>query len=141
MDGAVKTWCCLQNMPSFLIQRLRWSIMARQARPLGYFGLILTQGLPWTILAAILAPTQMLAWSFVASYLILRLGAVWTIGVWGLRDDLLRRRWYLVPLWDAFAFGLWLASLVWSRVRWQGVDYRVAGGRLIPMTSQPEKQS
>ena len=67
-----------------------------------------------------------------AAYLILRMAAVWTMGVWGLRDDLLKRRWWLVPLWDAFAFVVWLNSLVWSRVRWQGVEYRVAGGRLIP---------
>jgi hypothetical protein len=63
------------------------------------------------------------------------------MGVWGLRDDLLKRRWYLVPFWDVFAFVVWVASLLWSRVRWQGVDYRVAGGRLIPVTPQPGKQS
>lgn len=141
VDGAVKTWCCLNNFSSFFIQRLRWSIMARQARPLGYLGLIFTQGLPWTILAALFAPTAMLAWCFVAAYLILRLAEVWTMGVWGLRDDLLRRRWYLVPFWDVFAFIVWVASLLWSRVRWQGVDYRVAGGRLIPVTPEPGKQS
>jgi ceramide glucosyltransferase len=133
VDGAVKTWCCLQSLPDFFIQRLRWAIMARQSRPLGYVGLIFTQGLPWTILAAILAPTRLLAGSFVAAYLILRMAVVWEMGVRGLHDDLLKRRWWLVPLWDAFAFLFWLISLVWSRVRWQGVEYRVSGGRLIPV--------
>jgi len=141
VDGTVKTWCCLQSLSAFFIQRLRWAIMARQARPLGYLGLIFTQGLPWTALAAILAPTHLLALSFVAAYLILRLAAVWTMGVWGLRDDLLKRRWWLVPLWDVFAFVVWVNSLVWSRVRWQGVEYRVAGGRLIPVVPQPDKQT
>ena len=83
---------------------LRWAIMARQARPLGYLGLIFTQGLPWTVLAAILAPTHLIAFGFVAACLILRPAAVWTMGVWGLRDDLLKRRWWRVPLWDVFAF-------------------------------------
>ena len=141
VDGTVKTWCCLQSLSAFFIQRLRWAIMARQARPLGYLGLIFTQGLPWTALAAILAPTHLLALSFVAAYLILRLAAVWTMGVWGLRDDLLKRRWWLVPLWDVFAFVVWVNSLVWSRVRWQGVEYRVADGRLIPVVPQPDKQT
>jgi hypothetical protein len=61
------------------------------------------------------------------------------MGVWGLHDDLLKRRWWLVPLWDVFAFVIWLNSLVWSRVRWQGVEYRVSGGRLIPVTTQSRR--
>jgi ceramide glucosyltransferase len=134
VDGAVKTWCSLESLHDFFIQRLRWAIMARQARPLGYVGYVFTQGLPWTILAMILAPTRVLAWSFVAAYLILRMGVVWTLAVRGLHDTLLKRRWWLVPVWDAFAFVLWFISLFWSRVRWRGMDYRVSGGRLIPVT-------
>jgi len=136
VDGTVKTWCSLKSLREFFLQRLRWAIMARQARPLGYAGLIFTQGLPWTVLAVLVAPTGLMAGSFIVAYLILRMGVVWTMGIWGLRDDLLKRRWWLVPLWDAFAFILWLNSLVWSRVRWRGIEYRVAGGRLIPVASR-----
>jgi ceramide glucosyltransferase len=139
VDGTVKTWCPLQSLREFYIQRLRWAIVARQARPLGYLGLIFTQGLPLTVLAVILAPTRLLAGSFVAAYLILRMAVVWTMGVWGLHDELLKRRWWLVPLWDVFAFVIWLHSLFWSRVRWRGVEYRVAHGRLVPVASHPDK--
>jgi len=139
VDGSVKTWCSLQSLHDFFIQRLRWAIMARQSRPLGYMGLIFTQGLPWTFVAVVVAPTRLLAASYVAAYLILRMAVVWTMGIWGLRDELLKRRWWLVPLWDAFAFVLWLNSLFWSRVRWRGVEYRVSGGRLIPVAPHPEK--
>ena len=139
VDGSVKTWCSLQSLREFYNQRLRWAIMARQARPLGYVGLIIAQGLPWTVLAAILAPTRLLAGSYVAAYLILRMAAVWTMSVWGLHDELLKRRWWLVPLWDAFAFVLWLNSLFWSRVGWRGVKYRISGGRLIPVASHQDK--
>ena len=141
VDGTVKTWCTLSSLPEFFIQRLRWAIMARQARPLGYAGLVFTQGLPWTILAAILAPSHLGAWGFVAAYLILRMGVVFTMGVWGLHDDLLKRRWWLVPLWDAFAFVIWFISLFWNRVRWRGAEYRVAGGRLIPVSSNAPRQN
>jgi hypothetical protein len=55
------------------------------------------------------------------------------MGIWVLHDDLLKRRWWLVPFWDAFAFVIWLNSLVWNRVRWRGMEYRVADGRLIPV--------
>jgi ceramide glucosyltransferase len=136
VEGTVKTWCSLQTLREFFLQRLRWAIMARQSRPLGYAGLIFTQGLPLSIAAAIVAPTPLLAGSFMAAYVLLRMAVVWTVGVWGLHDDLPKRRWWLVPLWDAFAFVIWLNSLIWSRVRWRGVEYRVAGGRLIPVASQ-----
>ncbi len=137
VDASVKTWCCLTSPRQFFVQRLRWAIMARQARPWGYVGLIFTQGLPWTILGVMASPTRPVAAMFIAAYLIFRLAGVWTVGVWGLRDELLKRRWWLVPLWDAFAFAVWLISIFWSRVRWQGVEYRVAGGRLIPIVRRP----
>ncbi len=137
VDASVKTWCCLNSLRDFYIQRLRWAIMARQARPLGYFGLIFTQGLPWAVLAAILSPSRLLAVGFGVAYLVLRLAGVWTVGIWGLRDDSLKRRWWLVPLWDAFAFVVWLNSLVWNRVHWRGSTYRVARGRLVPEASNP----
>ena len=139
VDASVKTWCCLGSLREFFVQRLRWAIMARQARPWGYVGLVLTQGLPWTILGVTAAPTRLVATIFIAAYLIFRMATVWTVGVWGLHDELLKRRWWLVPLWDAFAFAIWLISLFWSRVRWQGVEYRVSGGRLIPIVRHPEK--
>jgi ceramide glucosyltransferase len=135
VDGTVKTWCSLESFHDFFIQRLRWAIMARQSRPLGYVGLIFTQGLPWTLLAALLAPSPMWAVSFLIAYITMRLAAVWTMGIWGLHDDLLKRRWWLVPLWDAFAFIFWFISLFWNRVHWRGVEYQVAGGRLIPVAS------
>jgi ceramide glucosyltransferase len=136
VDAGVKTWCCLQGLSEFFFQRLRWAIMARQARPLGYVGYIVSQGLPWTVLAVMLAPTRLLAGTFVGAYLLLRMGVVWTMGVWGLHDDLLKHRWWLVPFWDALAFVLWFISLFWSRVRWRGAKYRVSEGRLIPIGTQ-----
>ena len=63
------------------------------------------------------------------------------MGVWGCATTVLRRRWWLVPLWDVFAFVVWVKSLIWSRVRWQGVEYRVAGGRLIPVGNSHRTQA
>ncbi|HTS71193.1 MAG TPA: bacteriohopanetetrol glucosamine biosynthesis glycosyltransferase HpnI [Terriglobia bacterium] len=133
VDATVKTWCSLTTWREFYLQRLRWTIMTRQARPLGFVGYIFTQGLPLTALALFFAPTRLLAAGLLAASLILRMAAAWTMGVWGLKDDVVKRRWWLVPVWDALAFVLWANSLVWSRVRWRGVEYRVAGGRLIPV--------
>ena len=122
-----------RELREFSFSACAWPSWPSQARPVGYTGLIFTQGLPWTVLAAILSSSLTWAAGFVAAYLIFRMALVWTMGIRGLRDDVLKRRWWLVPLWDVFAFVLWLNSLVWSRVKWQGVEYRVSGGRLIPV--------
>ena len=106
--------------------------------PWAMWGLSSLRACPGPFWRRFLRPRTFWQWSFVAAYLILRMAAVWTMGVWGLHDDLLKRRWWLVPLWDAFAFVIWLHSLVWSRVRWQGVEYRVAGRR-IPVVPRSKK--
>jgi ceramide glucosyltransferase len=133
VDGSVKTWCCLTRLTDFFTQRLRWAIMARQSRSRGYLGLIFTQGLPWTILAAFVAPTRRVAVGFFVAYVVLRLAVVWRVSWLALRDETAKRQWWIVPFWDVFAFIVWMCSLVWNRVRWRGAVYRVAGGRLIPI--------
>jgi len=54
----VKTWCCLESLHEFFIQRLRWAIIGSTIPPFRLRGtLFFTQGLPWTVVGVILAPT------------------------------------------------------------------------------------
>jgi hypothetical protein len=55
----------------------------------------------------------------------------WTVGVWGVGDDVVRRKLWLVPFRDAIHFVVWLASFVSNRIHWGGEEYIIAGGRLI----------
>lgn len=136
VKGGVQTMCPVQTLREFFDHHLRWALIAHQSRPLGYLGYGFTLGLPWTLLAAILAPTHILALSYVAAYLILRTAMAWTVGVQGLHDSLLKRWWWVAPLWDAFAFILWLTCHFRNRVRWRGADYYLRAGRLIPAASR-----
>jgi len=131
VDAAVQTMCSLDSLRACWEHHLRWGIMNRQSRPWGYLGYGITFGLPWMLLAALVAPTRLVAFSFVTAYVVLRAATVWKVGVRGLRDPLLRRRWWLVPLWDAFAPVMWLASLFAKRVRWRGEEYQVRQGCLV----------
>lgn len=133
VNGAVQTMCSLRSLREFFERHLRWGVLIRKSRPAGYLGYVVTLGLPWTILAMLLAPTRIFALSFAAAYLVLRTAVVWTVGWRGLHDSLLMRRWWLVPLWDAFAFVVWVSSLIWNRIRWRGVEYYVTEERLIPI--------
>ena len=57
-------------------QELRWAIGLRNVRPLAYAGMIFTHGLPWAIIAAVVAVTAGwigLAAVYLAAYLILRI--------------------------------------------------------------------
>ena len=129
----VQTECASRSFEDFFQHQLRWSVVIRESQPWGHLGFLFAQGLPWVLVAAAVAPSRIIAGSFVAAYLALRLGAAFTVGVWGLRDSLLKRKWWLIPLSDAFAFVVWLTSLFKNRVVWQNSTYEVRNRRLIPV--------
>jgi hypothetical protein len=63
-----------------------------------------------------------------------------TFGAHGLKDPLLRRRCWLIPLRDAVGFFIWVATLFSSRVSWRGSKFSVRRGRLIPITAPAEAE-
>jgi ceramide glucosyltransferase len=126
----VSTMYPAQTLRGFWDHQLRWARTVRLCRPLSYVGLLFTQGLPWALLAALVAPAAWIAGIYLLAYLILRLAVAWTVGVWGVRDEVLRRKLWLVPLRDAIHFVVWLASFGSNRIRWGSVNYVVSEGRM-----------
>jgi ceramide glucosyltransferase len=122
-----------QTARSFWDHQLRWARTVRLCRPLSYFGLLLTHGLPWALLAAVVAPAKWIAAAYLLTYLVLRLVMAWTVGVWGVGDEVLRRRLWLVPVRDLLNIGVWLASFASNRITWAGVEYAMQRGRMIPI--------
>jgi ceramide glucosyltransferase len=119
-------------------RELRWSIGLRSVRPLGYWGLVFTHGLPWALLgaaAAVSIDSIPLAFSYLATYLILRVGLTWTTGKWGLGDQQLLKILWLVPLRDAISFIIWITGFFTDKITWRGLTYRVKHGKLIPILS------
>jgi ceramide glucosyltransferase len=122
-----------ERLRQFLKHELRWSIMLRNIRPAGYLGLATTFGLPWALMAAAVAHSAVASAAYLSSYLILRLAMAWTIGVWGLRDCVVRKKIWLVPLRDAMDFLIWTAGFFSNKVSWRGTEYLVREGRLVPL--------
>ena len=122
-----------ERLSQFLRHELRWSIMLRNIRPVGYLGLAMTFGLPWAVVAAVTAHSLALAAAYLLGYFVLRLTMAWTIGVWGLADPVVRRKLWLVPMRDALNFFVWVAGFFFSKVQWRGKGYRVKGSYLIPL--------
>jgi ceramide glucosyltransferase len=116
-------------------KRLRWIVVMRHMRPWGHFGLLFTHGLPWSLAAVIVQPTAAVAAAYLGGYLVVRSAIMWTIGARGLRQPRLFRQIPLIPLWDAMAFVIWLASFAQSSVRWRGADYYIRDGQLVPVAT------
>jgi len=119
-----------ESFAQYLRHELRWAIGLRNVRPAGYAGLLFTFGLPWTVAAVLAAPGPAWAFGFAATYLLLRPLQVWVTGVWGLRDPVTRKSWWLVPFRDAVNFLVWLAGFFRNTIEWRGVSYRVRKGML-----------
>jgi ceramide glucosyltransferase len=121
-----------QTPRSFWQHQLRWARTVRLCRPASYAALLFTQGLPWVVAAASLAPTREIAASYLFAYLILRLAMARLVGVSVVGDEVLRRRLWLVPLWDAIHFVVWAASFASNHVMWGSVEYVIDRGRMKP---------
>ena len=125
------------SMPDLLHKRMRWVVVMRHMRPWGHLGLVFTQGLPWSLAAIAIHPTAAVAWGYLGSYLVLRLAMTWLIGVSGLGDRALWKKLWLIPVWDALAFFIWLVSFVRNSVRWRGGEYYIRDGQLVPVAANP----
>lgn len=128
-----------QTARGFWQHQVRWARTVRLCRPLSYAGLIFTHGLPWALLAALLAPAKWIAAAYLLAYVILRLTMACTVGVWGVRDEVLRRKLWLVPLRDAIHFAVWLASLASNRIHWGGEEFVMKKGQLVPTGSSESR--
>ncbi|MBZ5644467.1 MAG: bacteriohopanetetrol glucosamine biosynthesis glycosyltransferase HpnI [Acidobacteriia bacterium] len=122
-----------QTLGQYLRHELRWAIGIRNIRPGGHFGMLFTHGLPWAIAAACVAPSAAIGAAYLGAYLVLRFAMAWAVGVWGLRDPILRRRFWLLPVRDLFSFFVWLASFGMNRIEWRGMAFTLDKGRMVPV--------
>jgi ceramide glucosyltransferase len=129
----VSTMYPAQTPKNFWQHQLRWARTVRLCRPASYAALLFTQGLPWAVAAALLAPTRCISASYLLIYLALRLATAWFVGVSVVGDEVLRRRLWLVPWWDAIHFVVWAASFASNHVVWGNVEYVIVRGRMKPV--------
>jgi ceramide glucosyltransferase len=121
-----------QSLRELFFKRLRWITVMRHMRPWGHVGLIFTLGLPWSLLAAAIAPTSTVAIAYLGSYFLVRSVLTLLVGSAGLKQSGVWAKLVLIPVWDAMATAIWLASFTRRSINWRGHDYLIVNGDLIP---------
>jgi ceramide glucosyltransferase len=130
----VSTECAPAGFVELFRHQLRWAITVRHSRPAAYLGrAILAQGLPWAVAAAALAPSGTVSILYLMLYVVSRMSVVWTVALRGLHDESVAKRWWLVPVHDAFAFVVSVAACCSNRIEWRGRWFDLRRGRLVPV--------
>jgi ceramide glucosyltransferase len=132
---SIDTVCDYSSISDLLHKRMRWMVVMRHMRPWGHLGLLLTQGLPWSLAAVAIHPTAAVAIGYLAGYMALRMAMTWMIGIHGLRQSIVWKQMPLLPVWDMVAFAIWLISFSRNTIRWRGADYYIRNGQLVPALS------
>jgi ceramide glucosyltransferase len=113
--------------------QLRWAKTIRVSKGRGYSGLFLTHAGVWTLLAfACGAPTA------AATLAVLRIASAFLSAGYVLNSRPLAAFCSLAPLWDLYAFAVWLSSFRGCQVRWRDCLFQIsAGGRLTLLSPPP----
>jgi ceramide glucosyltransferase len=96
--------------------------------------MILTHGVATALMAALAWDFSTFALWLLAATIFARFLPLFVVGAYGLKDRTLARYFWLAPIRDLIAFGVWAVGLVGDEIEWRGVRFRVtAGGKLSPV--------
>ena len=126
--------CCEETMADLFGHELRWARTVRVVDPSGYAGLIITHPLPFALLGGLLNGFSAIAIGAVAAAIASRLVLQWQV------DHTLNvppDRWWLMPLRDLLAFGIYVAGFFVNVVRWGGRRYRVRSDGTLTALGEP----
>lgn len=135
-EVVVETHLPAYSFRDFFQHQLRWARSTRDSRPAGYFGLVLTFGLPFAILAVALSPLSWWTWAVLAGALFLRGAVAVEVGIGVVHDRAVWRHLWLLPLRDLVAFWVWFWSFADNKVRWRGDVFILKNGKIRPALAE-----
>jgi ceramide glucosyltransferase len=130
-EVVVETFLPAYDLRGFLGHQLRWSRGMRDSRPGGYFGLVFTFGLIWSVLCIAASGGKGWAWGLLVATFSLRFLLAAVMDKAALRNR--RSLWslWLLPLRDFVAAAVWLTSFAGNTVDWRGDRFELKDGKLI----------
>ena len=132
-DAVVETALPDYTWREFWAHQIRWARNVKDRRRAQYFGLIVTFGLAWGILAVLAAPWAWWTWAALAVVALFRVSAAVVIGREVLDDPSVLRDLWLLPPRDFAALAVWIASFAGDEIEWRGLKFRVRDGKLEQM--------
>jgi ceramide glucosyltransferase len=129
-DVVVETFLPRYTLRSFVAHQLRWARTIRDSRFWGYLGLGLTFGLPWALLALVLAKGAGWSWGLLGLTAAMRVAVAVVVGSFVLRDRQVMRLLACIPVRDVFALLVWMSSFAGHTVAWRGDRFRLENGQL-----------
>ncbi len=129
-DVVVETFLPRYTLRNFVDHQLRWARTVRDSRFWGYVGLGLTFGLPWAVLALILAQGAGWAWGLLALTTAMRITVAVMVGKFVLRDCQVMRSLVFIPVRDVVALLVWIVSFAGHSVAWRGDRFKLDNGKL-----------
>jgi ceramide glucosyltransferase len=130
-DAVVETSLPPYTLRQFFAHQLRWARSTRESRPYGYFGLLLTFGWLWAVLAVIVGHTALWTLQMFCVSVVFRAAAALVIGRVVLHDREAVRHLGLTPLRELVALLVWVASFVGNTVTWRGESFFLRNGKLL----------
>jgi ceramide glucosyltransferase len=113
-------------------RQIRWARCIRVSRPWGYMGLIFTFGIVSSLLFLITSSGSILSWIALLITWVMRLLMAWVVGVKLLNDEVTKKFFWIIPLWDLVHFFIWCYGFVGSNIEWRGERFKlVKGGKLV----------
>lgn len=129
-DIVVETFLQPYSFAEMFKHQLRWSRTVRDRRKADYVGLVFTFGLPWAIMAAILAPGAWWSVAILIAVLLGRFASGYVLSHSVLHDERSLRKLWLVPLRDVVGVLIWISSFFGNRIVWRGEEFRLKEGKL-----------
>jgi ceramide glucosyltransferase len=120
-----------ESLAAVLSRQLRWARTMRVSRPGGYCASGITQPFPAAVLALAVSGFSSTGWWAAGLLYGVRSLVATLFSLRYVRDGLLPRYLWLLPLRDGFAFVTWALAFLGNRVRWRGHWFRLRpGGRM-----------
>jgi len=129
-DVVVQTALPDYTFGQFWSHQMRWARNVKDRRSAQYFGLVVTFGLAWGILALLFDFRAWWTWATLGTVALVRVLAALAVGRGVLADSSVIRDLWLVPLRDFVALAVWVASFAGDEVEWRGMKFRVRDGKL-----------
>lgn len=119
------------NIMTLFSRQLRWARTMRASRPGGFLASGITLPFPAALLASFLAPSPAVGVTAVALLYGVRLIVCTIYSRRFVRDNLLPKWLWLIPLRDMLSFFIWALSFLGNRVEWRGSRFVLkSGGRI-----------